>query len=206
MNTDTLHDDISYLRKLAESGRKGPILGGVFLAGAGVVFGIAALVNGAADIGWIPLRGDGLLYLWLGASVVFALFWIVMFSRLRGRPQAEGANTSTMVFGTTWSACGAGVMVCFLCTLIVARMTGVQVVLTAYIPVIFAFYGTAWFISAALAKRGWMVIAAIAAYAFAFVIALLTYSAAQTFVMGGALFVLLTVPGLRLAADETRQA
>jgi len=203
-NTEILRDEISYLRKLADSGRKGPILGGIFLAGAGVVFGVGCFVSGAGDMGLVPLTGYAQLYIWLTAFVIFALFWLVIFWRLRGRTPVPIATRSTAVFGTIWGASGAGVMVAFFCTLIVASVTKSPVVLTGYIPIIFAFYGTAWFTSSALAKRGWMALAGAAAFAFAFLMALLTGTPAQSLAMGVGLLLLLTLPGLKLAQDETR--
>lgn len=201
MNLPSIHDDISYLRKLAETGRKGPILGGIFLAGSGIVFGATALIQGAAELDGMPLQGWNLLYLWLAAFVVFALFWLFIVLRLRRR-SAVTNNASTMMFSTIWSACGAGVTVAFLSTIVVATVTKTPVVLTAYVPVIFAFYGTAWFASAALALRAWMAAAGVASYLFAFALALLTLNPLQTIAMGGGLIVLLTLPGLKLVADE----
>jgi hypothetical protein len=70
--------------------------------------------------------------------------------------------------------------------------------------VIFAFYGTAWCISAVVAKRGWMMLAGGVAFVFAFLMAVLTNTPAQSMAMGGGLLLLLTLPGLKLAQDETR--
>jgi hypothetical protein len=203
--TETLRDDISSLRKLAESGRRGPILGGIFLAGAGVVFGLACFVSGAADMGLLPLAGWAQLYLWLGAFGVFALFWLFMFWQLKGRSPAPVANHSTAVFGTIWGASGAGVMVAFFSTLVVASVANSTLVLAAYIPVIFAFYGTAWFASAALAKRAWMALAGGVSFVFAFIMAVLTNTPAQSLAMGVGLLLLLTLPGLKLAQDEAKR-
>ncbi|GAA0539939.1 hypothetical protein FHS83_003776 [Rhizomicrobium palustre] len=203
MNDETLRQDISYLRKVAESGRHGPILGGAFLAGAGVVFGLAAILDWASSAGYVPLPQGAQTWLWIGAFVVFALYWFLMFQRLRATPKGAG-NASTAAFGTVWGACGAGVMVAWVSTLIVAGVTHTQIVLTAYIPVIFAFYGTAWFASAALSRRGWMALAGGASYLFALALAYLTQNPLQELVMGGALIVLLTLPGLKLVADEAR--
>lgn len=202
-NENSLHDDISYMRRLAESGRQGPILGGVFLAAAGVVFGVACAVSWAVRSGVMPVKGWNELYLWLGAFAVFAVFWVIVFLRTlsRGRPVAAASNS---IFGTIWSACGIGVMVVFCTTLLVANRLNAPVVLNAYIPVIFAFYGAAWFASAALSKRSWMHLAGIGSFLFAFVMALLAENSLQLLAMGAGLILLLALPGLKLMMGETR--
>jgi hypothetical protein len=196
----SLQEDISFLRQMAESGRKGPIMGGIFLAGAGVVFGAASFMDGAMQNGLVPFRiGAGPL--WIGASLIFTAFWLAMYFRLmRGNKPVASAQNAT--FGVVWSACGAGVMVCFLTTILIARDLHSPVVQAAYVPVIYAFYGTAWFASGALARRSWMFFAGLASYLFAFIIALLIDTSYLTFAMGAGLLMLLTVPGIKLAMDE----
>jgi hypothetical protein len=202
-NENSLHEDISYMRQLAESGRKGPILGGVFLAAAGIVFGVACAISWAVRTGVMPVKGWNELYLWLGAFGVFALFWVFAFLRLMSRgPRAATAPNAT--FGTIWTASGFGVMVVFCTTLVVANRLNAPVVLNAYIPAIFAFYGTAWFASAALGKRTWMYVAGVGSFLFAFVMALLSENPLQVLAMGVGLILLLTLPGLKLMSSETR--
>jgi len=199
---NSLREDISYLRQLAEAGRKGPIMGGIFLAGAGAVFGGACFVDSAMQNGLVPFRiGEGPL--WIGASIVFALFWLAMFFRLlKGKKTVPTAQNAT--FGVIWSASGAGVMVCFLTTLLIAHDLHVPEIQAAYVPVIYAFYGTAWFASGALARRSWMFYAGLGSYLFAFVIAMLVTTTWMTLAMGLGLLLLLTLPGLKLATDEAR--
>jgi hypothetical protein len=199
---NSLREDISYLRQMAESGRKGPIMGGIFLAGAGAVFGGACFVDAARQHGLLPQSLTS-LQIWLGAAAVFAVFWVAMFLRLmkHGKPVAAAPNA---VFGTIWSASGIGVMVCFLTTLLIARELHSDVVLAGYVPVIFAFYGTAWFASAALARKAWMHVAGAGSFAYAFAVALLIDSPWITLAMGAGLLLLLTLPGLKLVADEAR--
>jgi hypothetical protein len=198
----SLHEDISYLRQMAESGRKGPILGGIFLAGAGVVFGCASFVDGAMQNGLVPFRIDTAA-LWIGAALLFAAFWLAMFFRLmrKNKPASTAQNAT---FGVIWSACGAGMMVCFLTTVLIARDLHTSAVQAAYVPVIYAFYGTAWFASGALARRNWMYYAGAVSYLFAFIIAVLISTLYLSLVMGAGLLLLLTVPGIKLAMDESK--
>jgi hypothetical protein len=201
MNSDTVHDDISYLRKLAESGRSGPILGGIFLAAAGIIFGAASILDFAAMRGLFPVRGSEL---WLGASGVFTLIWLVLFFRMRCTGTAASPSQTNATFAAIWMACAPGVLVAFGTTVLIAHQSNNLAILSAYVPVIYAFYGTAWFASAALARRSWMFLAALGSFVFAFVIALFSNSEYESLAMAGGLLLLLTLPGLKLAKDEAR--
>ena len=204
MNDETnLRDDISFLRQMAESGRQGPILGGIFLAAAGVVFGCASILSWASHAHLLPfpLVGDGPL--WLIAGVVFVGLWLaIFFGIVRKSTTKPAANNAA--FAAVWQGLALGVMTAFATTVFIAHQQKVDVVLSAYVPVIYAFYGTAWFSCAALAKRRWMYLAAFGCFVFAFVIAALTESNLQSLAMGIGLLLLLTLPGLRLMADEPR--
>lgn len=198
----SLREDISFLRQMAESGRKGPIMGGIFLAGAGVVFGTACFVDGARQHGILP-QSLSSLQIWFGAAAVFVVFWLAMFFRMlkRKKPVATAPNAT---FGTIWSACGIGVMVCFLTTLLISRELHSTIVLAGYVPVIFAFYGTAWFASAALARKGWMHVAGVGSFVYAFAVAMLIDSPWMTPAMGAGLLLLLTLPGVKLVIEEAQ--
>jgi hypothetical protein len=202
-DANSIREDISYLRRLAESGRRGPILGGVFLAAAGVVFGLASVLSWAGYQGLVPIRGAGQLAIWLGAFAVFALFWVAMFLRMR-TSGAKSASASNTVFETIWGGCGIGVMVAFGAVEVVTYQLHAPEVQAGYVPTIFAFYGTAWFASGVLAKRGWMHAAAAGSFVFAFVMALLADTPAQSLAMGVGLILLLTLPGLKMVQDEAR--
>jgi hypothetical protein len=203
-NENSLREDISYLRQMAESGRKGQILGGIFLAGAGVVFGCACVISYAGYQGFLPMSRQDHLYLWLGAFALFTAFWVVMFLRMRTSP-TKSVSASNTTFGTIWGGCGIGVMVSFAAVEVVTSQLHAPVIQAGFVPTIFAFYGTAWFASAALAKRPWMHIAAAGSFVFAFIMALLTDMPVQILVMGAGLLLLLTLPGLKLIADEARK-
>jgi hypothetical protein len=201
-NTEILRNEITALRKLAESGRTGPVLGGFFLAAAGLVFGLSCFVSWAGHAGLFPFGGWSELYLWLGAFTAFAAVWLVIAIRLRAQPKATTAATA--VFGTIWAASGAGIMVVFVSTFIVAYTVHSLVVLNTYIPAIFAFYGTAWLASGALARCRWMYGVGGLSFVFAVILAFLAGTLLQIGVMGIALLLLLTVPGVKLVQDETR--
>lgn len=202
-DVNKLKDEIGYLRHLAESGRNGPILGGIFLAAAGLVFGIACVLSWAGYQDLLPIRGYGQLYLWLGAFGVFAVVWLILFFQKRGSG-AVPAGASSATFGTIWGACGMGVMIAFLTVEIVTWRLHAPVIQAGFVPIIFAFYGTAWIASSALAKRKWMMLAGAGSFLFSFIMALLSGTTAQPLVMGAGLILLLTLPGFKLTADAAR--
>lgn len=203
-NSPSLQADLTYLRKLAEAGRKGPILGGMFLAAAGIIFGIACAIAWAGVMGYLPLSGWQHLYLWLGAFAVFGVVWLLLTVRMRASgTDAHGTATSAM-FGTIWGCCGAGVMVTFLATEIVYWHLQTPIVQAGYVPTIFAFYGTAWIATGALAKRGWMMGAGLMSFVFTLLLAFLAGSPYQLLVMACGLALLLTWPGLMLVAREAK--
>ena len=202
MTNDTVKDDISYMRRLAEQGRSGPILGGTFLVAAGLVFGAACIADWAARSGWLPISGWGFLYLWLGAFAVFGAVWFALFFRLRTYP-GKTTSSANAAFGVAWSACAIGIFVALASVEIVATVIKAPIVLNAYVPMIFTFYGVAWFTSAAMARRTWMFAAAAGSFVVSLIMAALAENTLQVAVMGVALLLLLTLPGLRLMKEET---
>jgi hypothetical protein len=197
-----LKDDISYMRTLAEQGSRGPILGGVFLVVAGAVFGVACLVSWVVRTGMVPVPGWNDFYFWIGANGLFWGIYLVAFTGFRKRCGA--ASASNAIFGRIWAACGLGVMVALGTTILVSRTLNASIILNAYVPVIYAFYGTAWFASAALAKRSWMYFAAFGSFAFACIVAALAENDLQSPAMALGLFLLLCWPGIKLMTSEAR--
>jgi len=204
MSNDTVKDDIAYMRTLAEHGRKGPIFGGTFLAAAGIVFGIACLVQWAAINGRLAISDRQMHWIWTGAYVVFAVIWLALWFRLRGRRRAVAPNASNAVFGVAWIVNAVGLLAAYGTTTIAASITKTPELLYAFIPMIFIFYGIAWGLSAVMARRRWMYLPAAASFGFAFAVAALTGNPAELAVVGVAIVILLTPPGLKLMVEEPK--
>src|SRR6266851_4853118 len=64
-HADSLRNDISFMRNMAEQGRHGPILGGAFLAAAGLTYGAAAVLQWLVEKGTVALP---IPQIWIGAS------------------------------------------------------------------------------------------------------------------------------------------
>ena len=196
-------EDISYMRRLAEQGRSGPILGGTFLAAAGVVFGLTCFAQWAILAGILPMAPSQIVYIWIGAGALFAVFWVVMFRRLRARAGLTG-GASNIVFGVAWVGSAIGIVVTCAMNAIVATVTGSSAILELNVPIGFVFYGIAWFVAGAMAQRNWMYIASAGSFLTTLLLAALTNDLRQVAVMGVALLLLLSVPGFKMMSEESR--
>lgn len=198
--SNTMKDDITYMRRLAEQGRSAPILGGVFLAAAGVVFGIACIVQWA-----MVMRGvesvASIVELWGGAMLLFALVWVLFFLQMRSKG-AAAIGITNRAFHAAWLGSGIGITVTSIGVAVAASVAQSPVVMVSYPPMVFGFYGTAWLVSGVLAQRRWMYGAALASYVFAVVLGVLVTQATMLLAMGVALFVTLTIPGILLMREK----
>ena len=199
-HADSLRDDISYMRNMAEQGRRGPLLGGSFLAAAGLTYGAAAIAQWLADTGSLHLPAA---QIWTGASVLFALIWVLLFFRLRGSG-APAAGAAQFGFGMAWSGCGIGIMVMLGALSIAAGRLHQPQLMEANAFVAFAFYGTAWFVSGALSRQVWMFVVALAAFAITLLLAVLIGTPNEVLALAAGLVLTLAVPGIVLTSRAGR--
>ena len=78
----SVHDDIAYMKALAQEGRRAPLLGGSVLVAAAVIFGAATVGQWMMVLGRIPNGGWESLSLWLGAAAVFVIALVVLIRRI----------------------------------------------------------------------------------------------------------------------------
>jgi len=202
-DTNTVKDDISYMRQLAEKGGRGTIVGGTFLAAAGLIYGTACFAQWAILAGRLPIAPSQSGHLWLAASVLFAVLWLVLFARvLRGK--VSGSGVSNFAFGMAWTGCAIGIFVVVGAIAIVTEVTHVPAVQNMYAPATMAFYGSAWFVAGAMARRPWMYLAAVVAFVSSLLTAAMTGDQRQLLVWGAALLLSLAVPGFKLMFEQSR--
>lgn len=198
-----LKDDIAYLRTLAVQGRRGPVLGGAFLAAAGFIYGTASLVQWGAMTGRLPLAAASIGTVWIGASGLFALAWLVLFVLMRRGPGML-IGSAQVAFGMTWSAAGIGIVTVLAASLILNARLHDPALLNLNALTAFAFYGTAWFVSAALARKVWMYAIAAIAFGVVLVLAAVLATSSEMLVFGAGLFVTLFLPGAWLMLATPR--
>ena len=196
-HTDGLKDDIAFMRGLAEQGRHGPVLGGIFLAAAGLIFGLACLVQWAMSRRLLPWGEENAPSLWWGTSALFVLVWLALMTRVRAG-KSDPPAAANFAFSMAWTGCAFGIAAMAASIYLVSRQLHDPSVQFLWAPMAFAFYGTAWLVSAAMTRKPWMFAVAAVAYLFAPLLASFVGNIDSLLAMSAGLLLTLVVPGVRL--------
>lgn len=193
-----MKEDISFMKGLVKDDGSVLHASGIGLAVVGIVFGLAALRSFALAEGWLhwpeALRP---LMPW-DATVVFLLLLLTLLTltsrRARTTRPSIGAVARTV--WASWAAVGIGYAVAAASfSLAGAHVTG---------GVLFAFWGGGWLVAATAYRRGTFAAVSAACYAVAIVSGLLADTAYDALLLGGALLVLVALPGLMILRQARR--
>ncbi len=195
-----LKDDIAFMRALAQEGSSAPLLFGGVLFSAGLIFGAGAVGHWLIASGALKVSGWAYLINWGLAGVAFGVVMSVILNRSKGRPgYSAGINKAT---GVAWSGVGFAIFTLFLGLTVIGLVTGDWSAMAVIPVVIFALYGTCWFIAGSLSHIGWIKGVAFASYAAAVGMAALTGNPYQMLAYAAGLILLATLPGLILMRQE----
>ena len=199
-DNQAIHDDIAYMRNLAQEGRHAPLLAGPFLVTAGVVFGSTSLIQWAIQSGLVRLNPWSQLWIWVVAGAVFAVALTVLIGRIKGKPGINSAGNKAV--GAAWSAVGYGIFVTWLALVALSVKTGNWSWMAVMPTAVLVAYGSAWMIGAAMTKVRWMSFTALAAYAGAVAVAWFIDSPLIYLVFTVVLLAIALVPGIILMRQE----
>lgn len=114
----SLHDDLTFMRALAEAGRNAPLTSGPYFLTAGLVFGLASFVAWAVATGHTLLPPQAQVWVWLAAMVVYLpVIWFLNRAQL-GRPGS--VVMVNRAIGMMWSGLGSGIGIMFLAGMVLA--------------------------------------------------------------------------------------
>ena len=138
MSQSSLADDLDYLRELASSGARAPLLGGRFLAWWGGVITIAYSCHYAVLKGGLAGRPEVINLIWLAAIGIGLAGY---FALLRLMPDKPGhGSAGNRVMGAVWSAAGFAIFA-FFAGLIVSQIVSPGALHpNASLPLVFAVY------------------------------------------------------------------
>jgi hypothetical protein len=204
--TDTLKDDIAFMRAMAQDGRRGPMIGGASLVSAGVIFSIATLVCWAMAIGLIAAQDMWFLGVWVIAMAVHLGVMSILVGRWRRAGHSGAAGAANRAFRWAWSACGWAIGVIFAGTALAAWRTHNWMVFANFPTIILALYGAAWLISAEMSDRKWMRWVAAGSFVAALGMALISDVGAGYLTFAAALILLAAAPGYVLMREQPSAA
>ena len=199
-DTQTIHDDIAYMRALAHEGRHAPLLAGPVLVAAAVIFGAANLGQWAILSGLVTVNPWAVLWLWIAASVVFGVVLTTLIRRMKGKP-GFGSSGNRAV-GAAWKGVGYGIFVSWLGLVALTVKSGDASWMMVMPTIVLVAYGSAWTVGAAMTRARWMTMTALASHAGAVAAAWFADTTAVYLVFTIVLAAVALVPGLILMRQE----
>jgi hypothetical protein len=191
-DTQTLKDDLAFLRDLTQDSGKGLARDGFALAAVGLVFGVVTLIYWL--IYWGPLASAFSVgwSLWLVGVVVMVGAILIANRRL---PPASGAASRAL--SKAWGGVGVANTAGGLGLLAAAwRMNDAAYVLATFPIVLFSLYGAAWSVAYAVKRLNWFAWISTGCFAAAIAEGLFYKSPHEWLVLSIGLFVLVGLPGL----------
>ncbi len=195
MSDNRLHDELAYIRAMAEEGSVGPMRNGASLVAAGLVYAAAAIAQYLAVLGYLPRTGWMSALIWFGATVIFAALSTLFRFNRRQREKSVGGRASAAI----WSGVGIAIMFFILCLIVIANVLkdfGAVTFLIA--PVVLILYGVGWWVGGAITSRRWVKYVAFGSFAAAPLITLLAGRPEQLLAYAVCLILFTSVPGFIL--------
>lgn len=202
--TQSLQDDLAYMRKIAEGGAptRSTAFGASYLAG-GLIYGAQLLFHWGQAMGWINLAPAPSITIALGFTAVFLIVLAAIQWRNRASPPTGFAARA---LGAAFAAAGtANCAMIALFGLVAARHHSMTIWML-YPAVVFALQGAAWFVAAMLQQRGWMMLIALGWFASSVGLGLTIDSVAYIVVCGVSLIAWMAVPGALILRQARRAA
>ncbi len=191
-DTQSLKDDLAFLRDLTQDSGKGLARDGFNLATVGLVFGVVTLVYWL--LFWGPLANLMVVAYWLWI-VAIALMIVSTAIARRRLPAATGAAARAL--SVAWNGVGVSLLAGGVALLAAAwRMHDAGFVLATFPILLFSLYGAAWGVAFAVKRLSWFAWVSAGCFAAAIAEGLLYGSPHQWLVLSIGLFLLVGLPGV----------
>ncbi len=199
---DSTHEDLRYVRHLAESGAHAPLLSGRFLAWWGLLLTAAYIAHHLALTGAI---GDGttiFAIIWAGFSALGITGQIVL---LRSMPAKAGAGSAgNRASETIWMAGGGAIGSMFVGCAVAAGTGAGPAAFDWIVPVAFAVYSCALIVTGSLARNRPVFAAGVGAAAMVGLFTAMILSPDRYLVAAAGVALTVLLPGLALLKAEPR--
>jgi hypothetical protein len=199
----SIRDDLSYMKALAEEGRRTPLLGGSVLVAAGLIYGVASLAHWAILAEVVQVHRAVLSIVWGVAVLAFLGTMIALKRRMAGTPGAFAANNKA--YSIAWSGLGGATGGIAFALIIASVRMNDAVFMGLFPPVILSVYGGAWLIAAGLSDRAWPRYVGLGAIAAALLTAWMIGETGQWLVYALGFILFAIVPGYVMMREAPSQ-
>lgn len=203
--TPSLRDDLDYIRDLAESGARAPLLGGRFLAWWGGVVTLAYLGHYLAIEGVFGLAPRLIPWMWLAFMIVgLGGFFILLALMPRDKPGRGSAGNRAEQ--SIWMFAGLAIFAFFLGAIAAQFLSGAGAALSpnASLPLVFAVYAVSLATTGALAANRTLQLAGWTALILVAVTTALQGSGLLYLAAAAGAFLTVFLPGLALLRAEPK--
>lgn len=193
----SLEEDLAYLRDLTRDDPGATRRTGAILIAAGIIFGLSAVRGWAHQRGMLPWAPP-----WIGLPPFDAiLLFVVSMALIVRRYPAQPANAASRALSTALNSMGVAVVVVTVALAAAARALQDWTLFGAFPSILFAMYGSAWWVVHAVTRERWTIFVIIAAFTCALAGALLAARPEAWLVLAIGLWLVVALPGWRLLAS-----
>ena len=196
----SVHDDIAYMKALAQEGRRAPLLAGPIMIAAAIVFGLASIAQWFVVSGVIDVTPWAQFWIWIVAAIIFTLDLIFLLNRMKAKPGYSSVGNRAV--GAAWTGVGVGIFVTWLALMVIGFKTGDWFLMNLMPTIVVVAYGSAWMVAALMSQARWMMSVALASYVGAVVLAWFAGDQVIYLVHAALLLLVALVPGLILMRQE----
>ncbi len=197
--SNSMQDDIDYMKSLAQSGERGPLPNGASLFWAGLIYGVASVAQYASAERYLPSGGWTSTFIWGGASVLF--FFVSLFLGLTRRGYVN--NTANRAAISAWTGVGLACVFFLVSMVVIAQqVSDFNTISFLFAPVILIIYGMGWWVSAMMSGRGWLKLVAFGCFLSAPGLSAMVHRPEQLLAYAACLILFASVPGLILMREK----
>lgn len=201
-SADSTHEDLRYVRQLAESGAHAPLLGGRFMTLWGLLLTAAYIAHHLALTGAISNDRSVFAVIWIGFSALGLIGQAVL---VRSMPAKAGASSAgNRASRTIWMAVAASIGSMVIGCAIAARTGAGPAAFDWIVPVAFAVYACALIVTGSLARNRPTFAAGVGAVIMVGLFTALILSPDRYLVAAAGVALTVLLPGLVLLRAEPR--
>lgn len=195
-------DDLAYVRQVAESGARAPLLGGRFMAWWGLLVAIAWTLHHFALAGAIGDPDTIFGFIWMGFAIIGVAGQFVL---VRTMPSKSGSGSAgNRASRSAWVAAAFAIVAVVIGSAVAAQSGAGPATFDWTVPVAFSVYACALIVTGSLAGNRTVIVAGAGAIAMAGIFTAFILAPERYLVAAAGVALTVMLPGLLLLRGEPR--